>query len=304
MKKVITIQNLAKKYGKNKAVDNISFDVLDGEIFGLLGENGAGKTTTLEMIEGLRRPSTGTITVLGCDIVHDSTLIKEKIGVQLQSSAYYADLTLKEILELFASFYQKSLPADHLLDMVGLAEKSRSKVGNLSGGQKQRFSIVAALVNDPAIVFLDEPTTGLDPIARRNLWKIIADIKEQGKTIILTTHYMEEAELLCDRVAIMEKGRILAIDDTHKLIETLEYPFEISFSLPKINQTVFKALVRYGEVRNVLAKKHKFEIKIKNQQDLNQAVRIIEKANPETLTVGRATLEDVFIELTGKTIGE
>lgn len=304
MKIVIKVENLEKRYGSNYAVNNISFEVFKGEIFGLLGENGAGKTTTLEMIEGLRRPTSGKITLLDRDIVQNNAAVKELIGVQLQSSAYYTDLTLKEILELFGSFYQKRLPAADLLHLVGLDEKAKSKVSNLSGGQKQRFSIVASLVNDPEIVFLDEPTTGLDPIARRNLWKIISDIKSQGKTIILTTHYMEEAELLCDRVAIMEKGRILALDETHKLIDKLDYPYSISFSLPKIDQAVFKSLVKYGEVRNVLAKSHKFEIKIKSQNELNQAVRIIEKAEPKTLSVGRVNLEDVFIELTGKTIGE
>lgn len=252
----------------------------------------------------MRKPTQGKITILGKDVRHEMQNIKEEIGVQLQSSAYYADLTLKEILELFASFYKKSQPAKKLLEMVDLLPKAKSKVGNLSGGQKQRFSIIASLVNDPKIVFLDEPTTGLDPIARRNLWKIIADIKAQGKTIILTTHYMEEAELLCDRVAIMEKGCVLAIDDTHKLIEKLEYPYSINFTVPKINQTIFKSLMKYGEVRNVLAKNHKFELKIKTQKELNEAVKVIEKADPETLTVGRATLEDVFIDLTGKAICE
>ncbi len=304
MSNVIEVKNLVKKYGKLNAVDNISFEVRQGEIFGLLGENGAGKTTTLEIIEGLRKPTSGIISVLGHETHNNLFNIKERIGVQLQSTAYYADLSLKEILELFASFYQKSLPSEELLSMVNLSNKANSRVSSLSGGQKQRFSIVASLVNDPEIVFLDEPTTGLDPLARRNLWKIISDIKAKGKTIILTTHYMEEAELLCDRVAIMEKGRILAIDETYKLIEKIEYPYTINFSVDSIDTNSFKQLMKFGEVRNTLAKKHRFELKIKNQTELNSAVKVINSMEPLTLTVGRATLEDVFIELTGKTIGE
>ena len=304
MQSVIEVKNLIKKYRKLNAVNNISFEVSEGEIFGLLGENGAGKTTTLEMIEGLRKPSNGFISVMGQNIQNNLSEIKEKIGVQLQSTAYYADLSLKEIIELFGSFYSKSLPSKELLSMVHLSDKANSRVSSLSGGQKQRFSIVASLVNDPDIVFLDEPTTGLDPLARRNLWKIISDIKARGKTIILTTHYMEEAELLCDRVAIMEKGRILAIDETHKLIEKIECPYSINFSISNIDTNSFRQLMKFGEVRNTLAKKYRFELKIKNQAELNNAVRIINNMEPLTLTVGHATLEDVFIELTGKTIGE
>jgi ABC-2 type transport system ATP-binding protein len=219
MEKVIEVKNLVKQYKKVKAVDDISFEVYKGEIFGLLGENGAGKTTTLEIIEGLRKMTSGEITVLGHDINNNITEIKERIGVQLQSSAYYHYLTLTEILNLFASFYKKSVNAEDLLHMVGLKHKAKTYVTKLSGGQKQRFSIVASLVNDPEIVFLDEPTTGLDPIARRHLWNIIKDIKAKGKTIILTTHYMEEAEVLCDRVAIMDKGRILVLDETKNLTQ-------------------------------------------------------------------------------------
>lgn len=303
-KKVIEVKNLVKRYKDLVAVAGISFSVYKGEIFGLLGENGAGKTTTLEIIEGLRRPTSGEISVLGWDIKYQLDSIKELIGVQLQSSAYYADLTLKEILDLFGSFYKKRLSSIELLSMVGLEKKARSKIASLSGGQRQRFSIIASLVNDPELVFLDEPTTGLDPIARRNLWKIIAEIKNKGKTIILTTHYMEEAELLCDRVAIMEKGKILAINETHKLIEQINQPYTISFSTKDIKTDVFKKLMAFGEVRNVLAKKHQFELRLKTQKNLNSAVKIVEEMNPETLTVGRATLEDVFIELTGKTISE
>ena len=305
MSKVIGIKNLVKKYGNFTAVGGVSFDVLKGEIFGLLGENGAGKTTTLEMIEGLRQPTSGTIEVLGEDVSHGSkNKIKERIGVQLQSSAYYHFLTLKEILDLFGSFYQKCLPADQLLQMVDLQEKSKAYVGKLSGGQRQRFSIVASLVNDPEIVFLDEPTTGLDPLARRNLWDLITKIKQQGKTIILTTHYMEEAEVLCDRVAIMDKGKILKMGETHKLIEGTKTPYKISFITPKLSQAIYGKLADLGKIENLAGKSDHYEIHLKSQTNLNKSVDIIQKLNPESLTVGRASLEDLFIELTGHSIGE
>ncbi|MCX6810951.1 MAG: ABC transporter ATP-binding protein [Candidatus Berkelbacteria bacterium] len=304
MAKVISVKNLTKKYGSLIAVNSVSFDVERGEIFGLLGENGAGKTTTLEMIEGLRKPTSGEIAVLDCDIVKHRDAVKERIGVQLQSSAYYQFLTLKEILDLFASFYLKHVSAIELLKMVELESKAKSLIGSLSGGQKQRFSIIASLVNDPEVVFLDEPTTGLDPIARRNLWDLITEIKNKGKTIILTTHYMEEAEILCDRVAIMDSGKILVMDETYKLIKKAEFPFSISFIDKKLAQKVIDELKQFSEVENVFGKESKYTLKIKNQKNMNEALKIIQSINPESLTVGRATLEDLFIELTGKSIGE
>lgn len=302
MKKIIKVKNLVKNYGRLKAVNEISFEVEKGEIFGLLGENGAGKTTTLEMIEGLRKPTSGEINVLGCDIVEHKNAIKEKIGVQLQSSAYYQFLTLREILELFSSFYSKSVSSEELLEMVDLQEKANSLIGNLSGGQRQRFSIVASLVNDPEVVFLDEPTTGLDPIARRNLWDLIIKIKNQGKTIILTTHYMEEAEILCDRVAIMESGKILVLDETHKLIEKSEHPFTITFINKKINQKILDNLNSLADIENIFGKENRYTLKIKTHKNLIAALKIVQSINPESLTVGRATLEDLFVELTGKKI--
>jgi len=304
VKKVIEIKNLSKTYGKLKAVDDISFYVESGEIFGLLGENGAGKSTTLEMIEGLRKPTSGDIKILGKDIKHNVNFVKTKIGVQLQSTAYYQFLTLKEIIELFCSLYSKCIDPYRLLSLVDLKDKAKSYVGKLSGGQRQRFSIVAALVNDPEIVFLDEPTTGLDPLARRNLWKIIENIKLKGKTIILTTHYMEEAEILCDRIGIMDKGKILALDETNKLIEMAEYPFKISFVSSKHDGSNIKKLTKYGMVENVIGKKNQYILKIKNKSKLDEAVDFVRSIKPNYYTIGKATLEDVFIELTGKTIGD
>ena len=304
MDTVISVKNLVKEYKDLRAVNNVSFEVLKGEIFGLLGENGAGKTTTLEMIEGIRKPTSGTIKVLGLEIKKEMNKIKGKIGVQLQSSAYYNYLSLKEILELFGQFYGKEVDALKLLEMVDLSYKANSYVGKLSGGQKQRFSIIASLVNDPEIVFLDEPTTGLDPLARRNLWELIAKIKDQGKTIILTTHYLEEAEVLCDRVAIMEKGEILKIDETHKLIESSKEPYKISFYAPKIKENALKQLENMGRLSNLGGKTNHFEMRLKTQTLLNIAISIIHEYKPESLTVGRSTLEDLFIELTGKRIEE
>lgn len=304
MKKVIEVKNLKKNYRKLIAVDDVSFSVYKGEIFGLLGENGAGKTTTLEMVEGLRKPTSGNITVLDCDVKKKLESIKEKIGVQLQSSAYYQFLTLKEILQLFGSFYKKNLNIGELLEMVDLSEKADSYVSSLSGGQKQRFSIIASLINDPEIVFLDEPTTGLDPIARRNLWNLVAKIKSQDKTIVLTTHYMEEAEVLCDRIAIMESGKILAMGETHKLIEKSKYPHNISFIKDKVPATELKKIQSLSLVENILGNEKKYVLKIKTHKELDQALKIVQSVNPESLTVGRATLEDLFVELTGKTIDD
>ncbi|MCX6809966.1 MAG: ABC transporter ATP-binding protein [Candidatus Berkelbacteria bacterium] len=305
MKNVIEVKNLVKKYGTLNAVNDISFEVKKGEVFGLLGENGAGKTTTLEIIEGLRKGTSGSIVVLGHHVEKSVNAIKEKIGVQLQSSAYFHFLTLSEILNLFCSFYKKSVNPDDLLNMVDLSEKKKQFVGKLSGGQRQRFSIVASLVNDPEIVFLDEPTTGLDPIARRNLWGLVSQIKSKGKTVVLTTHYMEEAELLCDRIAIMDKGKILAMGETHKLIENVKEPFSVNFVASKIDKKIFAKIVKCcARVQNTFGKENQFDLRLKNQKDLNTVVNLVQKFNPELLTVGRATLEDVFIELTGKTIAE
>ncbi len=309
MAKVIEVKNLTKNYGKLKAVNNISFSVEKGEVFGLLGENGAGKTTTLEIIEGLRQATSGSVRVLGLDVKKDISEIKRRIGVQLQSSAYYNFLKLKEIVDLFGGFYNKKVDSDKLFEMVGLTSKKDQYVNSLSGGQKQRFSIIASLINDPEIVFLDEPTTGLDPVGRRNTWEIISKIKAEGKTIILTTHYMEEAEILCDRVAIMEKGKIIAMDKTHQLIGHAKHPFKIEFILEKDKPQFIKNLkischLDDEDVKKFPGKDAHYVIKIGTQADLNSAVGFLQKENPESLTVGRATLEDLFIELTGKSIKE
>ncbi|OQA04288.1 MAG: Fluoroquinolones export ATP-binding protein [bacterium ADurb.Bin400] len=304
MDRVIQVNNLVKNYGKLTAVNGISFHVERGEIFGLLGENGAGKTTTLEIVEGLRSLTNGSVAVLGYDLTDNLSEIKRKIGVQLQSSAYYNFLNLQEILRLFGGFYgMKSDPAK-LLEMVDLSDKAKSLVGSLSGGQKQRFSIVASLVNDPEIVFLDEPTTGLDPLARRNLWDLIGKIKAQGKTVVLTTHYMEEAEKLCDRIAIMDKGQILVMDEVSELIKHTKNPYKIHFKSKKMDREATDKLMNLGHMEQVAKKESEYELRLKNRKDLYQALGIIQLFKPESLAVGKASLEDLFIELTGKRIGD
>jgi len=218
---IISVRDLKKKYGDFEAVKGISFEVKEGEIFGLLGPNGAGKSTTLEIIETLREKTSGAVMVDGYDLDKDPEQIKKIIGVQLQTSGYYPGLNLSELIELFGGLYNRKVQPMQLLDTVNLRDKARSKFKELSGGQKQRFSIATTLINQPRIVFLDEPTTGLDPQARRNLWDLIKDIRSKGTTVIITTHYMDEAEILCDRVAIVDAGKIIALDSPDKLIDKL-----------------------------------------------------------------------------------
>lgn len=253
--KIISVKDLRKKYGNFEAVKGISFDVYEGEIFGLLGPNGAGKSTTLEIIETLREKTSGEVIVDGLDLDKDPNEIKKIIGVQLQASGYYPGLNLKELIELFAGIYNKKVDPVEVLRMVNLtiseeeknllkdpalseeekkkiSDKDKSKVQykKLSGGQKQRFSIATTLINNPKIVFLDEPTTGLDPQARRSLWELVKDIRAGGATVIITTHYMDEAEYLCDRVAIIDAGQIVAMATPDKLIDDL---VDSGFERPK-----------------------------------------------------------------------
>lgn len=218
---IISVRDLVKNYGDFKAVKGISFDVMQGEIFGLLGPNGAGKSTTLEIIETLRPKTSGKIMVDGIDLDSRPGAIKKIIGVQLQAAGYYPGLNLQELVQMFAGLYNQQVDPLELLDTVQLRDKAKSKFKQLSGGQKQRFSIATTLINKPKIIFLDEPTTGLDPQARRNLWELIRDIKGRGTTVILTTHYMDEAEFLCDRVAIVDAGNIISLATPDQMIDDL-----------------------------------------------------------------------------------
>ncbi len=218
---IIQVKNLHKKYGDFEAVKGISFDVYENEIFGLLGPNGAGKSTTLEIIETLREKTSGEVFVNGLNLDESPNEIKKIIGVQLQTSGYYPGLNLAELIVLFSGLYNEDIDPMLLLDKVNLRDKAKAKFKELSGGQKQRFSIATTLINRPKIIFLDEPTTGLDPQARRNLWDLIRDIRSQGTTVIITTHYMDEAEVLCDRVAIIDSGKIIALNSPDGLIDEL-----------------------------------------------------------------------------------
>ncbi|MGG9963696.1 ABC transporter ATP-binding protein [Ferruginibacter sp. SUN106] len=221
MNTIISVKNLTKNYGNFHAVKGISFDVYEGEIFGLLGPNGAGKSTTLEIIETLKDKTSGEVMVNGFNLDKSPGEIKKIIGVQLQTSGFYPGLNLIELINLFGGLYNEPVNAMELLKMVNLEDKAKNKFKDMSGGQKQRFSIATTLINKPKIIFLDEPTTGLDPQARRNLWDLIIDIRAKGTTVIITTHYMDEAEQLCDRIAIMDEGKIISLDSPDKMIDDL-----------------------------------------------------------------------------------
>ncbi len=220
-KQIVEAIDLVKTYGRTNVVDGVSFSVGEGEIFGILGPNGAGKTTTLEMLEALRPIDGGQAYIDGIDVAKQPKKVKRIIGIQLQATSFYDKLNLREQLKMFASLYGTRVNADELLEKVQLTDKAKNYVEQLSGGQKQRFAIASTLVNTPKVLFLDEPTTGLDPQARRNMWDLIKQIRNEGMTIILTTHYMDEAEVLCDRLAIMDNGKILTTDTPHNLIQAL-----------------------------------------------------------------------------------
>ena len=301
---VISVESLNKRFGDLVAVDDISFSVRRGEVFGILGPNGAGKTTTLECIEGLQEPSSGRISVLGTEIARDPNTVKERIGVQLQASAYFDYLTLTEILELFGRFYSRRVPPAELLSTVGLEDKANTTVGKLSGGQQQRFTIAATLVNDPEVVFLDEPTAGLDPQARRNLWDFVQSINSQGRTIVLTTHYMEEAEFLCDRVAIMDQGRIVTLDTPTKLVRSLPVPYEVRAST--LNEFSSNGLADLDCVTEVLDDQNQgFRLRSSDAASTMPALMDWVAKNDIKLThleVTPANLEDVFLSLTGRAL--
>jgi ABC-2 type transport system ATP-binding protein len=303
----IVVQELRKYYGETKAVDGISFAVRQGEVFGMLGPNGAGKTTTVEIIEGLRVADSGQVTVLGMDVRKDADKIKARIGVQLQTTALYPLLTVREVIDLFRSFYPGPVrDTDYVIDLVNLMEKQKTRSKELSGGQQQRLSMALALVNEPDIIFLDEPTTGLDPQGRRKMWDVIQQVSDAGTTVFLTTHYMEEAQRLCDRVAVIDYGHIIALGTPNELINTHFEESAIEFDLNG-GRVDIKSLAELEGVTDA-------------RQDGN-AITLYSKAVPQTLGeltdlgqaqnftlddlhVRRATLEDVFLKLTGRRIRE
>ena len=303
MDEVIEVKSLVKRYGSLTAVDDISFEVYRGEIFGILGPNGAGKTTTMEIIEGLQKPTSGTTTVLGVDTQAQPDKVKERVGVQLQASAFFDFLTLEEILRLFGSFYARRVTPEELLIRVGLTERAGSTLKKLSGGQKQRFNVAASLVNDPEMVVLDEPTAGLDPQARRNLWDLVREIHSGGRTVVLTTHYMEEAEVLCHRVAIMDLGRIVALDTPANLLRTLSSPNGVKLVTSRCLSDPEQEGLKRSPEDVLVADGTSYQLWVKDAPQalahvLGWAAHI--GVTLEHLELVPATLEDVFLELTGK----
>ncbi|MFO7255309.1 MAG: ABC transporter ATP-binding protein [Bacillota bacterium] len=325
---MVRVESLVKRYGRVLAVDHVSFTVDEGEVFGLLGPNGAGKTTTLEILEGLRRPDGGRVEVAGHSVVDDPRAVRTVIGVQLQEAGFFDLLTVRETLETFAAFHRKGLPVDQVLERVGLRDRHRVLVRNLSGGQKQRLSIALALINDPRIVFLDEPTTGLDPQARRNLWEMIRQIRREGRTLILTTHSMEEAEALCDRVAIMDRGRLLALDRPDRLVAEhapgawiiLELPYGLATpaaGLPVPNggpepgaEPLSDRLRRLPAVEAVSVPEPGGPTVLLRTRDATATLRGLSELQAaeglafRSLRVEQASLEDVFLQLTGRELRE
>ncbi|WP_391563817.1 ABC transporter ATP-binding protein [Paenibacillus cremeus] len=311
---MIRAEALVKNYGDFTAVKGVSFNVLKGEVFGLLGPNGAGKTTTIEMIEGLRRPDGGHALVAGYDTRTELKKVKQVIGVQLQSTSLFDLLKVHEIVKLYASFYPESVPIEPLLEDMILQEKRNDRVKNLSGGQKQRLAIALALVNDPQVVFLDEPTTGLDPQARRTLWDIVLRLKERGKTIVLSTHYMEEAHVLCDRICLMDSGRVIALDTPRNLVQSLQSDSAIEFRLEGSEehteaqeQLVMTALQELREVKQVDRRKDIYVLYTDHlQSSLIDLITISDAKAWKVLDLQTrtATLEDVFIHMTGRSLRE
>jgi ABC-2 type transport system ATP-binding protein len=298
----VQVVNLIKHYHTVKALDDVSFQVRSGEVFGILGPNGAGKTTILEILEGLRQADDGQMNILGHSWDREPEAIRSKIGVQLQSMSLYNKITPREALEAFGSYYSKCLSPDYLLDLFNLREKEHAHHMTLSGGQQQRLAIALALVNDPELVFLDEPTTGLDPQARRSLWDIVKRLKEQNRTIILTTHYMEEAEQLCDRLLIMDHGKVLQCGTPTDLIQAMNLPVvvEFEFAADAPDPTGFDGM----EVFEVKVKGNSWEVLLVDEQkdQFSSLLRLVERQMVpyRVFHIRRGTLEDVFLLLTGR----
>ncbi|CAN5650960.1 ABC transporter ATP-binding protein [soil metagenome] len=300
---VIAVAELRKSYAELHAVDGVTFSVDRGEIFGLLGPNGAGKTTTIEILEGLRAPDSGRAEVLGIDVGRHPGALKERIGVQLQSAALYPELTVRELISLFGSFYARSQAPERLIEDLGLGERAGARSKDLSGGQRQRLSIALALVNDPELIFLDEPTTGLDPQGRRSLWEHIERLRGEGRSILMTTHYMEEAEELCDRVAIMDHGRILEMGTVSELIGRHFRERTVRFeSRAELADAALIALrgvsrVAHEDTQTVL-------LTADVPRTIGGLLELADGLGLEGLDVAvrRPTLEDVFLELTGRAL--
>jgi ABC-2 type transport system ATP-binding protein len=300
---VIRVRGLTKRYGDIEAVAGIDFDVARGQIFGLLGPNGAGKTTTVEILEGLRAPDGGEVHVLGVDVTKGADALKPRIGVSLQTAALYPKLTVTEVLDLFRSFYPRARPTAELIDALELGERRDAQTRVLSGGQRQRLAVALALVNDPELVFLDEPTTGLDPAARRSLWDLVRGLKADGRSVLLTTHYMEEAEILCDRLAIMDHGRILEMGTVDELISKRFHERAVRFD--RLEALPLSELVRLPAVVSV---KEDGDAVLVYTSDVAATIGALlaltetRGLEPQNLAIRRPTLEDVFLDLTGRAL--
>jgi len=299
---VIKVEHLRKVYDKVVAVNDISFEVQEGEIFGMVGPNGAGKTTTIECLESLRNPDSGKISVLGLNPRNDGYTLRERIGIQLQEATLYDRIRVWEALDLFASFYYHSTDWNSLLETLGLEDKRNSYINKLSGGQKQRLYIALALINDPELIFLDELTTGLDPQARRMMWKLVRDIRNQGKTVFLTTHYMEEAEQLCNRVAIIDRGNIIALDTPENLIRSLGVDSRIIFSVKEPFEV--EHLKKLKRVSRVECSNERVIVYGQGEKLVGEVVNMltVDGVHFHDLRTEQPTLDDVFLTLTGHEI--
>ncbi|MFL5647209.1 MAG: ATP-binding cassette domain-containing protein [Chloroflexota bacterium] len=300
---VVDVRGLIKRYGDIVAVDGIDFQVAPGEIFGLLGPNGAGKTTTVEILEGLRAPDGGQAMVLGVDVAIHADEVKPRIGISLQTATMYPKLTVTEVIDLFRSFYRTSRPTGELIDLLGLGERRDARTKELSGGQQQRLAVALALVNDPELVFLDEPTTGLDPAARRTLWDIVRDLKAAGRSVLLTTHYMEEAEILCDRIAIMDHGHILELGTVDDLISKRFTERAVRF-----DRLEGVAAAELGGLPGVTSVKEDDDEVLLYTSDVGPTIGALlamtesRGLEPKDLAIRRPSLEDVFLDLTGRAL--
>ena len=302
---VIDARGLVKRYGPITALAGVSCEVRRGEIFGILGPNGAGKTTLVEVLEGLTRPTEGAARVLGIEVTEDPIAVKSRIGVQLQASSYHRFLTLREILDLFGSFYPRHTDAMELLERVHLQDRAGARISTLSGGMQQRFSIVAALVNQPELVFFDEPTAGLDPDARLDLWEIVRDVRDSGATVVLTTHYMEEAQALRDRVAFMNAGQIVGLDTPAGLIRSLHAPYRVTAtSATPLSEAAVRGLPGAAEVEMALGPDgHIVRLRAPDAAGVTAALTALaarEGVHLVDLAVQPASLEDVFLRVTGR----
>ncbi|WP_181833204.1 ABC transporter ATP-binding protein [Bacillus taeanensis] len=303
--KMIEVDGLVKRYGSHTAVNGVKFSVNAGEVFGLLGPNGAGKTTTIEMLVGLRKPDEGTARLAGFDIRKKINSVKEVIGVQLQSTSLFELLTVEEIMKMYASFYPTHVSIPQLIEDMLLTEKKKDRIKGLSGGQKQRLAIALAIIHDPKIVFLDEPTTGLDPQARRTLWNIIENLKARGKTIVLSTHYMDEAHVLCDRIGIMDQGELIALDTPTALVKSLQSDNAIDFSLDEGVDADFLHMLE--GVKQVSTQNNRYVLYTDSLQvTLTNLIQHTSEQNImlHDLQTRTATLEDVFIHMTGRSLRE